>query len=743
MADAHTPGHTPVHAPAPAPEQPASYLIGVDTGGTYTDAVVIEARGHRIIATAKAITTKGDLAVGVTEAISKAISQASSKASSQAQGQLPHTLPPQSIAMLSVSTTLATNAVVEGHGSATGVVLIGFDAAMVERTGIAKAFPGIPIAVVGGGHNHNGDALCPLDTEALAAALDGMDAKVEAYSVASTFAVRNAAHEQAARALIVARTGKPVTLSTELSSALDAPRRALTAVLNARLIPRISGLIEAVQRAMLRLGIQCPLMIVKGDGSLALAESVATRPIETVLSGPAASLVGAQWLSGLDNFILSDMGGTTTDLGVLVAGRPRIKEEGAEVGGWRTMVRAMDVRTIGLGGDSEIAVLPNGRITVGPQRVAPVSLVAARYPQVLDMLRADMDDVDGGGSMHGKFVLLPFAAPGRTAGQATGDAGAGAGAAAAETAADRAAGASADPSTDPSAHSASQSGKLASAALPAREADILQWVRQEPTPLRKLATSLSAQRAISHLQRRGLVQISSLTPSDVAHVLGLQANWSLPAATLATQLATRLRDMKLPTPERTRAFAEQVWAETVRLTGLAILQTAFAEDMADNPLLQAVCSGSGALGLAAVSIKPTIPVVAVGGPVKVYYPEVQRRLGCEVVFPEHCEVANAVGAATGVVAHSVKVEVMGDGTGLFRLHCAARTEQFTDVQLALQAAETLAEQLAHDAVLAMGAAKPQVKLGITKQYMPNARDDNGLLLAVIVAEALGRPEAVG
>ena len=729
MADAHTPGHTPVHAP----EQPASYLIGVDTGGTYTDAVVIEARGHRIIATAKAITTKGDLAVGVTEAISKAISQASS----QAQGQLPHTLPPQSIAMLSVSTTLATNAVVEGHGSATGVVLIGFDAAMVERTGIAKAFPGIPIAVVGGGHNHNGDALCPLDTEALAAALDGMDAKVEAYSVASTFAVRNAAHEQAARALIVARTGKPVTLSTELSSALDAPRRALTAVLNARLIPRISGLIEAVQRAMLRLGIQCPLMIVKGDGSLALAESVATRPIETVLSGPAASLVGAQWLSGLDNFILSDMGGTTTDLGVLVAGRPRIKEEGAEVGGWRTMVRAMDVRTIGLGGDSEIAVLPNGRITVGPQRVAPVSLVAARYPQVLDMLRADMDDVDGGGSMHGKFVLLPFAAPGRTAGRATGESGAGA--AAAETAADRAAGASADPS----AHPASQSGKLASGALPAREADILQWVRQEPTPLRKLATSLSAQRAISHLQRRGLVQISSLTPSDVAHVLGLQANWSLPAATLATQLATRLRDMKLPTPERTRAFAQQVWAETVRLTGLAILQTAFAEDMADNPLLQAVCSGSGALGLAAVSIKPTIPVVAVGGPVKVYYPEVQRRLGCEVVFPEHCEVANAVGAATGVVAHSVKVEVMGDGTGLFRLHCAARTEQFTDVQLALQAAETLAEQLAHDSVLAMGAAQPQVKLGITKQYMPNARDDNGLLLAVIVAEALGRPEAVG
>ena len=660
-----------------------TYLIGVDTGGTYTDAAVIEARGHRIIATAKAITTKGDLAVGVSEAITQALAK------------LSHDIPPQDIAMVSVSTTLATNAVVEGHGSATGVILIGFDAAMVERTGIAKAFPDIPMAVIAGGHNHNGDAVCPLDVDALEAALAGMNSKVDAFAVASTFAVRNGAHEHEARDIIVARTGKPVTLSTELSSALDAPRRALTAVLNARLIPRISGLIDAVQRAMAQLSIQCPLMIVKGDGSLALAESVATRPIETVLSGPAASLVGAQWLSGLNSFILSDMGGTTTDLGLLIDGRPKIKEEGAEVGGWRTMVRAIDVRTIGLGGDSEITLHANGRIQVGPQRVAPVSLVAARYPQVLAMLRADLDDVDGGGSLHGKFVLLPF---------------------------------SADSDTE---HNG----------LSARELETLQTITHAPQPLRKLATSLSSQRSIAMLQRKGLVQVSSLTPSDVSHVLGLQDNWSPEAATMATQLACRLRDMKLPTPERTRAFAQDVWAETVRLTGLAILQTAFGVEMADNPLTNAVCSGRGSLGLATVSLKPGIPVVAVGGPVKVYYEEVQRRLGCEVVFPEFCEVANAVGAATGVVAHSVTVEVMGDGTGLFRMHSYASTLQFNNVLEALETAQALAEKLAHDAVVEMGAPKPQVKLSISKQYMPNARDDTGLLQATIVAEAIGRPNA--
>src|SRR6185312_6784021 len=159
----------------------------------------------------------------------------------------------------------------------------------------------------------------------------------------------------------------------ELSSSLDAPRRALTAALNARLISRISLLIEAVGRAMASLNIVCPLMIVKGDGTLALAETVAKRPIETVLSGPAASLVGARWLSGLDDFIMSDMGGTTTDLGMLIAGRPKVTDKGAELGGWRTMVKAIEVKTIGLGGDSEITIGADGSLIVGPQRVIPVS----------------------------------------------------------------------------------------------------------------------------------------------------------------------------------------------------------------------------------------------------------------------------------------------------------------------------------------------------------------------------------
>jgi hypothetical protein len=100
-----------------------------------------------------------------------------------------------------------------------------------------------------------------------------------------------------------------------------------------------------------------------------------------------------------------------------------------------------------------------------------------------------------------------------------------------------------------------------------------------------------------------------------------------------------------------------------------------------------------------------------------------------------------VGAATGVVAHSVTVEVIGDGTGLFHMHSYASARHFNNVQEALETAQALAEQLAHAAVVEMGAPNPQVKLSISKQYMPHARDDTGLLQATIVAEAIGRPNA--
>jgi N-methylhydantoinase A/oxoprolinase/acetone carboxylase beta subunit len=186
-------------------------------------------------------------------------------------------------------------------------------------------------------------------------------------------------------------------------------------------------------------------------------------------------------------------------------------------------------------------------------------------------------------------------------------------------------------------------------------------VGERPVPLRKIAVSSGAQRALASLKRKGLVQLAGFTPSDAAHVLDLQANWSRPAALVAARLLARFRDMRFPDDARVTAFCRGVWSETVRLTCRVIAEMALGRSFGDDAILEAVCSGRGELGLARLRISPSIPVVAVGGPVKVYYGEAARRLDCEMIFPPYFDVANAVGAATGVVARTVTVSIEGDG----------------------------------------------------------------------------------
>lgn len=656
------------------------YIIGIDTGGTYTDAVVIDARQHRILSSAKALTTKGDLAIGVGEAMALAVDALKGDVSAQAIG------------LVSISTTLATNAVVEGHGSPVAMVFIGFDDRMVERTGIAQAFPGLPIVRVDGGHDHNGDAVCKLDVVALREQLLALQGQVGAVAIAGSFAVRNNAHEEEARKHVAEILQCPVTVSSELSQALDAPRRALTAVLNARLISYISRLIAAVWRAMEGLGISAQLTIMKGDGTLATAESVVQRPIETVLSGPAASLIGAKWISGLDDFIMSDMGGTTTDVGILENGQPLVASQGAEVGGWRTMVQAIDVRTVGLGGDSEVFIGLNGSLGLGPQRAVPISLIARKFPEVIAMLETDLAETEGG-SLLGRFVLLPFGKDDR-----------------------------------PAPHG-----------LSPREQELLAMVTDQPVPLRKVAVSSAAQRALTALRRKGLVQLAAFTPSDAAHVLGLQANWDLRGAALAARQAARFRLMRMPATDEVDSFCRDVWSETVRKSARVILDTALGDVKDSETLIEAVCAGKSGVGRTRISISPAIPIVAVGGPVRVYYDEVAKRLGTGVVFAPFCDVANAVGAASALVADRVTVSVEGDGNGLFRVHGAGKAQQFFSGVQALAAAEAMAGELAMAQAVLRGAMSPKLSVSIEKSMMPEARDDEGLLTAKVVAEAMGSP----
>ncbi|NBT30951.1 MAG: hydantoinase/oxoprolinase family protein, partial [Rhodobacteraceae bacterium] len=231
-----------------------AYLLGVDTGGTYTDAVIIDEASETVIASAKSLTTRPDLNLGVGRAIDNAIALSG--------------VAPDQVAMVSLSTTLATNALVEGQGGRVALVFIGFDESELNRAGLIDALKGDPVIQMSGGHNHAGSEVSPLDLARLDTELAALPKGITGYAVAASFATRNPAHEIAVRDIIRAKTGKPVTCSHELSNALGGPKRALTAVLNARLIGMIARLIGACEDHLAKIGISARLMVVRGDGAL-------------------------------------------------------------------------------------------------------------------------------------------------------------------------------------------------------------------------------------------------------------------------------------------------------------------------------------------------------------------------------------------------------------------------------------------------------------------------------------------
>jgi len=277
-------------------------LLGIDTGGTYTDAVLLdEAEG--ILATAKSPTTRYDLTVGIRNAVKKLL--------------LPEY---PRVNLVSLSSTLATNSVVEGKGSPAGLILIGYSDDLLKDEAFARIRLENPLVNINGGHLISGDEQAPLNQNALKAAIKAHAGEVSAFAVSGYFGVRNPSHELAAKALIKEMTALPVTCGHELTTSLNAPRRAVTALLNARLIPLIYELIHAVKQVLIDFHIHAPLMIVKGDGSLISAETALDRPLETIMSGPAASVVGARYLTGLADALVIDMGGTTSDMAVLKNG---------------------------------------------------------------------------------------------------------------------------------------------------------------------------------------------------------------------------------------------------------------------------------------------------------------------------------------------------------------------------------------------------------------------------------------
>ncbi len=675
-------------APVEKANQRALWL-GLDTGGTYTDAVLLE-DGRHIVATAKALTTHWDLSLGLGAAIRAVLDSLQSQDARR------------DVQLVSVSTTLATNAVVEGRFSPVASVLVGFDEAMLARSGLKREAAN-PILLVRGGHNAEGEELEPLDEAALTAAVRECAALVEGFAVAGCFSVRNPAHELRSRALIRACSGKPVTCAHELSSKLDAPRRALTAALNARLTPQIRHLIDALTAVMNSERIDAPLMIVKGDGSLMKAEIAIEYPVETILSGPAASVVGAGYLTGHKHFLVSDMGGTTTDCAVVANGRPAINDEGALIGGWRTMVEAVDVRTVGLGGDSQVSLDRHARLLVGPRKAMPLCQLAHRSPAVLTDLRALATMLH----LPDYATQYAFRNPGREA-----------------------------------------PTHIAGAELRAWDALSL-----EPVRVSKLAHSAPGREALRRLADTGLATIASFTPTDAMHVVGRQQGWVREASELGAQmLAIEERNTRGAREATTaQAFSEQVIEHVIRESARVVLATALAHDpgvearkgsfgQLGDQLIDDIVCGRQFAQLVNARLALATPLIAIGAPVGGYYSDVARRLGAQLAIPEHAAVCNAVGAVAGVVAQTIDVLVDQPSFSVFRVHDPAGSRDYETPEPAIEHARRVSCELALAAARHAGAADPHVETTLTERRA-RMGDVEYLAEAVVRSTATGRPFA--
>lgn len=657
-------------------------LLGIDTGGTYTDAVLFR-RDTGVLAKAKSLTTKHNLAIGISGAVEAVIDQFSGDVSE--------------IALVSISTTLATNALVEGKGGAVGLVMIGFEEADMEKAGLSDALGSDPVVFIPGGHDVQGNER-PLDLEPLDAFLTEHGDSISGFAIAGYFAVRNASHELRVKAYLSEKTGLASTCSHELSSKLGGPKRALTTLLNARLIPVIQDLINATQSHLEVSGIDAPLMVVRGDGALVSASFALNRPIETILSGPAASLIGAKFLLGSKDAVVSDIGGTTTDVAILEAGWPRIEPDGARVGGFTTMVEAVAMHTFGLGGDSAVHFEDDNEIglKLGPRRQVPVSLLAVDYPETVTNELDRQLALDTVSALSGRFGWKIVA----------------------------------DDARLPN--------------LKATEEKLLAKLSAEPQALDTLLKGSAEAGTLNRLISRGLAQVSGFTPSDAMHCLGLQDNWDSEAAQKLVEILLKQKDrfgnrIAVSVEDLCRKVKEQL----TRQSADVILATCMAESgVAVGPGAQSLINSAlnGQEGFVRLSLSLDRQLVGLGASAANYYPAIGERLSSTCVVPEHADVANAIGAVAGEVRIQRSLEVTSsDGGGSFHLLLEDGPLVFNDEKKVLDAASKKLREMLESLMDEAGSDTPVFEEEVSINA-PEIEGSRHFVQAKITLTATGLPK---
>ena len=554
------------------------YILGMDTGGTYTDGVIVDSVAKKVLSKAKALTTKEDLTIGIANCLNSMEEKYYKE-----------------ISLVSLSTTLATNAIVENRGCRVGLLLFGH---MLD----GEELPADVCKTVKGEFDIMGRLKEDIDETEIKQAIEDMKGKVDAIAISGYASVRNPEHEKKAQSLVKEVLDVPTVCGHQLTTSLGFYHRTVTAVLNVRLIPIIAELIAATKAVLEQKKIYAPIMIVKGDGTLMTEEMAKNRPIDTILSGPAASVIGGSFLTGEQNAMILDMGGTTTDIALIEKGVVKVKKEGASVGGWRTRVKAAEISTFGLGGDSRIYLDKKGHLQIGPKKATPLCVAGAQYPYLVHELKSFKR---WGKSFHDQeadcYLLLK---------------------------------------------------KPPKEMLTEREQKVIERLSDGPHSITKLAEAMGVDPEVVDLTKlvdEGYLARIAVTPTDILHAQGKYNQWNTEIAQAGVEILAKR--MELPVPVFLKKVTDRIYAK-LSLTALQSIANVDGKEFditkSESTMYfieEAFTPNADSFFQCCLTLKQ--PIIGIGAPVGAWLGGAAENLHALLMIPEHAEVANAVCAALG------------------------------------------------------------------------------------------------
>lgn len=655
--------------------------IGIDTGGTYTDAVLYDFDSEKILAAAKSLTTKDNLEIGILNTID----------------QLPQELINEA-KIISLSTTLATNVCVEDRVSKAKLIYFGNNRIPFEKYGAKYGLPPTDeILFQECTITLDGEGSEEPDWQAYSKAIEkGFEGCSGVGIVEFNASVDSASIEKKAKKILKEKLSIPVVCGHELFSELNSLQRSSSTLLNAGLFPVIDDFLIAIKSALKKRGINASIVIVRSNGSLMTEEFASEHPVETLLCGPAASVLGSAALCDSKNSVIVDMGGTTTDIALITDETPVTALGGVQIGKWKTFVDGLYIKTIGLGGDSAIHY-EEAELKLEPYRVIPLCIASEKYPVIRENLKKLLSTYSKHTRfLHEHYILIK--------------------------------------DIDKDSHYTKE------------EQALCRVLKNGPLSIAEAAKAVGRDvytHDVKRLIYDGVIQYCGLTPTDIMHICGDFCKFDREASLLAARFVANNLDMTV------EELCNKVYREIEFKVYLNVV-----EALLENEYPRLYLDGIGEQmrkfihasyfsedkELISTLFKTNYKLIGIGAPTHIFLKNVAEKLNTEALIPQYSHVANALGAIVGRVEASSRLnirQINNEEVGGFMVYGVNVKESFDTIEQAQEYAKKQALQEAEEKIRKQGSVG-EIKTSYTIEHNNAPSGAGSIYLGTIVtAKATG------